>query len=215
MDVRLDLERMRRVKKISYQLSWNQCPACGFLTTDMAVLKVGTPCPHCGATEVFRGFPGLYAIKYCEMVREAFDQEQNEIAVIFTCALLESLLEEFLVSLMKNRGVPAKVTEAMFEGFQGVYRRQRLFKLLTTNSLKKDIGDLDLNYKDFYKEWLDTDVGITRFRNKFLHAEIYSIARTHAEKAFHLALFSFEVFARLSNKYCVEDQSGSDPLWRE
>lgn len=201
MDIRLDLERVKQIQRIASQLSWLECAHCGLLSTDLDLMRVDKPCPNCKVADTRRGFPSLYAIMYCDMVREAFATEHYEATVVLTCALLEALLEELLAGIMHSEQVPPHIIEAMFEGFQGIRRRERLFRHLTGRKLQQAIDSLQLNLPSFYKDWLSSDSGIVKIRNDFLHGQRPQIGKSHGDKAFRLALFSFEVFARLSNEF--------------
>lgn len=204
VDVRLDANRMKSEGRESLHsmLTRLRCPNCNYLSLDTELLAVEAVCPHCGAHEGWHDWPAGFAWYYFLRVREAFVEDgSNEMTVLQTCVFLEALLELFLVDLIDSRGWPEEIKEVILEAFRGVGQRERLYRKLTGSKLRQDIEHLAINYEHFYGDWEE----IRQARNDHMHGRRPQLSYELAEKAFLIvALLSFEVFARLSNKYCLK-----------
>jgi hypothetical protein len=207
VDLRLDTEVVESYgnESLYSMLTWLQCPRCNYLSRrDSELLESKAPCPHCGAREEWDDWPPDTAWYYFLRLREAFVEDaSNEMTILETCVFLETLFECFLYDLLSAKRVSEDMAEIILDEIHSVSRRQGLYKKLTRSKLRQDIKDLAIDYEHFCEDWLDD---IVPARNRHIHGRFPDLSYELAEKAFMVALCSFEVFARLSNKYCLKDQ---------
>ena len=126
--------------------------------------------------------------------------EEHQVVVLLTAAMLEKLFRELLVRLLvAERFSWEKARRELREEYGNHRKREKLFRLLAREPLEQSISGIAMN---FYAHWKET----RERRNGFMHGFPFAIHLSDAEKAFELSKRAFTVFARLTNRFCVTNR---------
>jgi hypothetical protein len=129
--------------------------------------------------------------------------EESTIVVLHTYTLLEVLLKELLAEIVqkvsKREYVEREEISSLFWNFP---KREQAITMLTGGNLKASIKEE--GFPNYYSNWKV----ISEKRNKFVHGIPWAFSASDVETAFNLAKDSFDVFAALHNRFCVEKKEG-------
>lgn len=129
--------------------------------------------------------------------------EEHQICVLLTAALLETLLGELLVRMHVRAGSGwGAARRDLEQRLRGYDKRKREFGQLAGIGLCEAISGAGV--PRFYDDWQV----LRELRNRFLHGFPYVIDRMAAENAFELAKNCFGMFAYLQNRLCVGQPEG-------
>lgn len=145
-----------------------KCPSCQeiFNDPDRNLSNLGVPAPCCGALNETRAvWPSLDVHMLLDIIEQQKLDTYNgqRIAIVFTCTLLEMMLEQAVWTLIQYQVKTDKAGEALLESYQGRERRLRLFQKLNGFSLKDVLADK--GYKTFLSDWKE----LAQIRNRIVH----------------------------------------------
>lgn len=123
----------------------------------------------------------------------------QKIAIVFTCTLLEMMLEQAVWTLIQYQVKRDKAGEALLESYQGREKRLILFQKLNGFSLKDVLADK--GYKIFLSDWKKLE----QIRNRIVHnGSIGNSVGMNSEEINNLIIRltkdSMEVFTLINNE---------------
>ncbi len=125
--------------------------------------------------------------------------EEHQVVVLLTAAMLEKLLRELLLRmLVKRSGGDWEESRKRLRKVGRQDGREDIFQNLTGTGLREAIAGVGV--PDFYDSWRK----LRELRNEFMHGKPFVIGVSNTEKAFDVAQGAFGVFAGLQNRFCVD-----------
>lgn len=148
--------------------TYMKCPSCNFIFNDpnkkLKNLAVSAPC--CGASNELREvWPSLDVHMLYKIVKQQdLDSiDGKKIAIVFTCTLLEMMLEKAVWTLIQYQVKTQQAAESILDGYHGREKRLGLFKKLSDFN-PKDILEVE-GYPTFLKDWKT----LAQVRNSVIH----------------------------------------------
>jgi hypothetical protein len=124
--------------------------------------------------------------------------EEFKAIVLITDNLLEMLLENFLIEMLKLKQTKKEIIETILEEVKGFERRIELFKRLTGMKLKTFLKEKKLGYFD--KDWIQ----LQKLKTEIFLEASKSVDIETARWVLRLGERSFEIFAELNNRFCID-----------
>ena len=189
-------------------LFW-ECPDCGYLSADPGFADAKTVCPLCGRVDgVRRTFPPDRQRLLDERIRRYLADDEPEIVVILSAALLEALLEDILDRIMAAHGADVAIRGTILDTVRAIGGRiGKLFPELTGTEFEEAAAGL--GYRDFPKRWRK----LREARNAFIHDTPYrdvreSLNKDTATEAMRLLDQAYMLFVRLNNEFVADGLKG-------
>lgn len=177
-------------------LMYSACDHCLYVDNKLIVSK--RICPNCGRKGIWRLFQ-KYSVQYfLELVQRLYIKDEPQAVVLIVCAMLERLLEDLLVQIMRKHKLSEDEIDRKLSASRRLDDRARdLFKEYAKLTLAQAIEAIPSN--NFWKTWDDQK----KKRDKFIHGSAAAIRANDARDAFELAIDAQSVFCQLHNKYCL------------
>lgn len=200
-------------------LFW-ECSACGYLSADASFADPATVCPLCGRPDgARRSFPPDRQRMLDERIRRYFADDEPEIVVILSAALLEALLEDILDRIMAAHGADVSIRGMILDTMRAIgLRIGKLFPELTGVEFEEAASEL--GYRDFPKRWRR----LREARNAFIHDTPYrdvaqSLNKNTASESMRLLDQAYMLFVLLNNRFVADGlkgqrRSGDKPAMR-
>jgi hypothetical protein len=134
---------------------------------------------------------------YVLLLQYSDTQEEHQVVVLFTAAMLERLFGQLLLRMFVRSGNDWEKARAAVRNLRRHEDREKGFAKLVGVSLEKAVGQSGV--AGFYAGWKE----IRNLRNKFLHGMPFVIHVSDTERAFELAKDAFRLFAHPHNEFCV------------
>ena len=189
-------------------LFW-ECPKCGYLTADAAFADPSTICPLCSRSDgERRTFPPDRQRMLDERIRRYFADDEPEIVVILSAALLEALLEDILDRIMSAHGADIAIRGMVLDTARAIGSRiGKLFPELTGTEFEEAAAEL--GYRDFPKRWRK----LREARNAFIHDTPYrdvaqSLNTNTASESMRLLDQAYMLFVLLNNRFVADGLKG-------
>ena len=199
---------------------YSRCANCAVVDTSFDRVKIGTPCPKCGAPSTGgEVFYDLSVLVFVDLIQEAYNSlppgndgvgdnmervhAHSGSVLILYCILKELLLLRFIDSLMTSQNIPNAIRERLVADNDSHSRRLlKLFPALTGAKWNEALDLLRLAMK---YDWIAIDEFIekaTRARNEFIHEGNFQVANRQIASECLMNLFPLlELFVALNNTY--------------
>lgn len=177
-----------------------KCPSCNQIFKDphKITTNLSNPTPCCTAREEMRElWPPLDILILKDIVekQDINDYKQRKVAIVFVCTILESLLEEVILTLVTYHYKSNRAIEALLDAYQGRNKRINLFNKLNANKLSEILKSIGNN--SFLTEW-DT---MARLRNEVVHRGSYKNRDSKVDVIIKTLLDNcIDVFAIINNE---------------
>ena len=179
---------------------YKRCPSCGSIYKDVnnstTNYSVAAPCCRAlgGPRELWPSLDVLILLDIVEK-QNLNDYKEAKVAIVFISTLLEMLLEESLITLLKYHVKTEQAADALLESNQGRKKRIDLFGKIS--GLKFSEFLTSKGYINFNSDWKS----IATLRNKVVHRGFHGETAIDIPKVIgNLMSSCMGVFAEINNE---------------
>jgi hypothetical protein len=184
-----------------------ECPACGYISSDLNFADPSVRCPKCGAPgDGRRTFPADRIRRVDKRIRRYHLEGEHEVVVILVATFLETLLEDMLARIMAAEGASVKLRAGVLDTQRSVGQRVgKLYPTLTGEQFEE--SSAKAGFPEFPRQWR----ALRTERNAFIHDAAFdgqreSLSVETAEEALDLLDQAYSLFVHINNRFVAGDK---------